>query len=75
MSDDKRKPRYRKADDDSPADRCRIIPCPDCQGEGGYSVPVDINKDHGGVIERTVRCEKCDGEGVIEIELEDDDEC
>lgn len=42
--------------------------CQECGGDGGHAVPVDINRFHGGLIERWDRCCACDGTGEIELE-------
>jgi DnaJ-class molecular chaperone len=47
-----------------------IVPCPACNGEGGHSWPVDINRFNGDVIEQTSICRVCDGTGEIEEEVE-----
>jgi hypothetical protein len=44
-----------------------ITHCRVCGGDGGFAVPVDINRFHGGLIERWERCYACD-DGEIEIE-------
>lgn len=47
-----------------------IEACPACNGEGGHSWPVDINRFDGSVIERTAMCEECQGSGSVEVEPE-----
>jgi hypothetical protein len=46
------------------------MPCETCGGDGGWSVPTDIDYRDGSLIERDVACEACEGTGLIWIELE-----
>lgn len=48
----------------------RIIICPDCSGDGGWSVPVNIRISDGALIERWDNCMTCEATGEYEIEVE-----
>jgi hypothetical protein len=47
-----------------------IIPCPECGGDRGWAVPVDIDRRDGSLIERWQQCEVCEATGELEIEPE-----
>ena len=42
--------------------------CGECGGDGGWSVPIDIDRRHGGLIERWDRCRACEGTGEVASE-------
>ncbi|MFA5951506.1 MAG: hypothetical protein WC807_14600 [Hyphomicrobium sp.] len=47
----------------------RIIPCPDCLGDKGHDIPVDIDRRDGSLIERWQPCVLCDATGDVELEV------
>lgn len=46
------------------------VDCPRCHGDGGWSIPVDIDRRHGGLIERVEACDACEGTGTVWVESE-----
>jgi len=48
----------------------RIVPCPDCGGDAGHAIPMDIDRRDGSLIERWQPCVGCEATGEVEIELE-----
>jgi hypothetical protein len=48
----------------------RIIPCPECGGDGGWAVPIDVDRRDGSLIERWDRCYAREATGEVEIEVE-----
>ena len=51
----------------------RIITCPQCDGEGtcAYDEPV-ADYEHGGYLQEVIdTCDRCNGEGEIEVEGEE----
>lgn len=51
-------------------DDFREMPCSKCGGDGGWDVPHDIDRRHGGTIDHWVECRDCGGTGTQEVEFE-----
>lgn len=51
-------------------DTLREMPCEACGGDGGFSVPIGIDRRDGSLRERVEACEACEGTGFILVEFE-----
>lgn len=47
-----------------------IVPCPECDGEGGHEHVVGFDTFNGSERVRFSRCETCEGKGDVEEEVE-----
>ena len=48
----------------------RVVPCPECGGDGGWSYPVSHDPFRNTIREAVQECQDCGGTGEIEIELQ-----